>query len=202
MAELADAHDSKSCGKPCGFEKMEEDKKLYRRFLNGDNESFEHIMNKYMEKIIYFIYKFIKSMDVAEDLAQDVFVYILMNKEKYDSKYSLKAYLYTIAKSKTLNYIKRENKITYLQDNDYLFNEEEIEDIIFDKEQSQNLKIAIDNLPEPQNQIIYLADIEELSYKEICNTLNMSLSQVKTLIYRGRRKLKKILMKEVNNYNG
>ncbi len=141
-------------------------------------------------------------MDVAEDLAQDVFVYILMNKEKYDSKYSLKAYLYTIAKSKTLNYIKRENKITYLQDNDYLFNEEEIEDIIFDKEQSQNLKIAIDNLPEPQNQIIYLADIEELSYKEICNTLNMSLSQVKTLIYRGRRKLKKILMKEVNNYNG
>ena len=48
----------------------------------------------------------------------------------------------------------------------------------------------------------YLADIEELSYKEICNTLNMSLSQVKTLIYRGRRKLKKILMKEVNNYNG
>ena len=141
-------------------------------------------------------------MDVAEDLAQDVFVYILMNKEKYDSKYSLKAYLYTIAKSKTLNYIKRENKITYLKDNDYLFNEEEIEDIIFDKEQSQNLKIAIDNLPEPQNQIIYLADIEELSYKEICNILNMSLSQVKTLIYRGRRKLKKILMKEVNNYNG
>ena len=63
---------------------MEEDKKLYKRFLNGDNESFELIINKYMEKIIYFIYKFVKSMDVAEDLAQDVFVYILMNKEKYD----------------------------------------------------------------------------------------------------------------------
>ncbi len=95
-----------------------------------------------------------------------------------------------------------EKKITYLQENEYIFNEQEIEDAIFDKEQSQKLKIAIDHLPEPQNQIIYLADIEELSYKEICNTLNMSLSQVKTLIYRGRRKLKKILMKEVNNYNG
>ena len=66
-------------------------------------------------------------MDVAEDLAQDVFVYILMNQEKYDSKYSLKAYLYTIAKSKTLNYIKREKKITYLQENEYIFNEQEIE---------------------------------------------------------------------------
>lgn len=181
---------------------MEEDKELYMKFLRGNNESFELIMNKYMEKIIYFIYKFVKSMDVAEDLAQDVFVYILMNKEKYDSKYSLKAYLYTIAKSKSLNYIKRENKITFLQDNEYIFNEQEIEDIIFDKEQSQKLKIAIDNLPEPQNEIIYLVDIEELSYKEICKIFDMSLSQVKTLIHRGRKKLKKILMKEVNNYEG
>ncbi len=181
---------------------MEEDKELYMKFLRGNNESFELIMNKYMEKIIYFIYKFVKSIDVAEDLAQDVFVYILMNKEKYDSKYSLKAYLYTIAKSKSLNYIKRENKITFLQDNEYIFNEQEIEDIIFDKEQSQKLKIAIDNLPEPQNEIIYLVDIEELSYKEICKIFDMSLSQVKTLIHRGRKKLKKILMKEVNNYEG
>lgn len=180
---------------------MEEDKRLYRRFLNGDNKSFDLIINKYMEKIIYFIYRFVKSMDIAEDLAQDVFVYILVNKEKYDFRYSLKAYLYTIAKSKSLNYIKRENKITYLQDNEYIFNEKEIEDIIFNKEQSQKLKIAIDNLPEPQNQLIYLVDIEELSYKEICTILDMSLSQVKTLIHRGRKKLKKILVKEVNNYD-
>lgn len=180
---------------------MEEDKKLYMKFLNGDNESFELIMNKYMEKIIYFTYKFVNRIDVAEDLAQDVFVYILMNKEKYDSKYSLKAYLYTIAKSKSLNYIKRENKITYLQDNEYIFNEQEIEDAIFNKEQSQKLKIAINNLPEPQNQIIYLVDIEELSYKEICKIFDMSLSQVKTLIHRGRKKLKQILMKEADCYN-
>ena len=62
---------------------MEEDKKLYKKFLNGDNESFEIIINKYMEKIIYFIYKFVKSLDVAEDLAQDVFVYILINQENF-----------------------------------------------------------------------------------------------------------------------
>ena len=87
-------------------------------------------------------------------------------------------------------------------DLEYIFNEQEIEDAIFNKEQSQKLKIAINNLPEPQNQIIYLVDIEELSYKEICKIFDMSLSQVKTLIHRGRKKLKNILMKEVNNYNG
>lgn len=180
---------------------MEEDKKLYKKFLNGDKESFECIVDKYMEKIIYFIYGFVKRTDVAEDLAQDVFVYILMNKEKYDSKYSLRTYLYTIAKSRAINYIKKESKISYLQDNEYLFTEEEIEDAVFSKEKSKQLKLAIDRLPEPQNQLIYLVDIEELSYKEICNILGMSLSQVKTLIHRGRKKLKQILMREADCYN-
>ncbi len=181
---------------------MEEDKKLYRSFLTGDNKSFELIMNKYMEKIIYFIYKIVKSMDIAEDLAQDVFVYILMNKEKYDLNYSLKTYLYIIAKSKAFNYIKREKRITYLQDNEYLFMEQELEEVIFDKEQSQRIKMEIERLPEPQNQILFLADIEELSYQEISSILGVSLSQVKTLIHRGRKKLKEILRKEVDNYNG
>ncbi len=180
---------------------MEEDKKLYKKFLSGDKESFEYIVDKYMEKIIYFIYRFVKRIDVAEDLAQDVFVYILMNKEKYDFKYSLKTYLYIIAKSRAINYIKKESKISYLQDNEYLFTEEEIEDIVFKKEKNEKLKSAIDKLPNPQNQLIYLVDIEELSYKEISKILNMSLSQVKSLIYRGRRKLKQILMKEADCYN-
>ena len=152
---------------------MEEDKKLYKKFLSGDKESFEYIVDKYMEKIIYFIYRFVKRIDVAEDLAQDVFVYILMNKEKYDFKYSLKTYLYIIAKSRAINYIKKESKISYLQDNEYLFTEEEIEDIVFKKEKNEKLKSAIDKLPNPQNQLIYLVDIEELSYKEISKILNM-----------------------------
>lgn len=180
---------------------MEEDKKLYKKFLNGDKESFECIVDKYMEKIIYFIYGFVKRIDVAEDLAQDVFVYILMNKEKYDSKYSLKTYLFIIAKSRAINYIKKESKISYIQDNEYIFTEEEIEDIIFEKEKSKKLKHAIGKLPEPQNQIIYLVDIEELSYEEICKIFDMSLSKVKTLIHRGRKKLKNILEKEVESFN-
>ena len=161
---------------------MEDDKKLYKSFLNGEQKSFELIMDKYMENLIYFIYGFVKRIDVAEDLAQDVFVYILMNKKKYDFKYSLKTYLYIIAKSKAINYIKREKRITYLQD-------------------SKTVKSAIDDLPEPQSQIIYLSDIEGLSYKEICKVLGISLSQVKTLLHRGRKKIKNMLVGEVNFYN-
>lgn len=180
---------------------MEEDKKLYNEFLLGNKDSFEIIVDKYMEKLIYFIQSFVKRIDISEDLAQDVFVYILMNKEKYDFNYSLKTYLFTIAKSRAINYIKKEKRISYLQDNEYLFSEEEIEDIVFSKEKSQKIKMAIDKLPEPQNRLIYLVDIEELSYSEICKILDMSMPKVKSLIHRARKKLKNMLMKEVNLYN-
>ena len=175
---------------------MEEDKKLYKKFLNGDNESFELIVDKYMEKIIYFIYRFVKRIDVAEDLAQDVFVYILMNKNTYNPEFSLKSYLYTIARSRAINYLKREKKISYLVDESYLFSEKDVEDVVFNNEESIMLKKSIDLLPEKQKRIIYLVDIEELSYREICEMLNMSLPQVKSLIHRSRKNLKKIMIKE------
>lgn len=180
---------------------MEDDKNLYKRFLKGDKQSFEIIVDKYMEKLIYFIYGFVKRIDIAEDLAQDVFVHILMNKGEYNSKYSLKTYLYIIAKSKAINYVNREKRVSYLQDNEFIFSEKEIEDIVFNKEDSKKVKEAINSLPDPQSQIIYLADIEEFSYKEICKVLDISLSQVKSLLHRGRKKIKNMLAREVNFYN-
>ena len=78
---------------------MEEktDKQLYKEFLFGSKESFEEIVIRHKDSIIYFIQKYVKSIDIAEDLAQDVFVYMLINKRSYKFEYSLKTYLYTIA---------------------------------------------------------------------------------------------------------
>lgn len=180
---------------------MKEDQNLYEEFLKGNEQAFELIMDKYMEKLIYFIKSFVRSFDVAEDLAQDVFVYILINKKEYDFKYSLKTYLFTIAKSRSLNYIKKEHRIIELEENNY-FIEEEIEDVVFQKEKYRNLKKAIKKLNSSQSMVIFLADIEELPYNDICKILNMSLPKVKSLVHRGRKNLKEILLTEVDVYNG
>ena len=159
---------------------MEEktDKELYQEFLKGNNSSFEKLVIRHKNKLIYFITNYVKNVDTAEDITQDVFVYILIHKTNYDFKYSLKTYLYTIAKSKALNYIKREKKITYTeekqiieqQENTNNSNEKELEtleEIIFKKEKAQSLRNTIKKLKKEYAQAIYLADIEELSYKEI-----------------------------------
>lgn len=177
---------------------MEEDKRLYNEFILGNNDAFEQIMNKYRKDLIYFIQRIVKSFDVAEDIAQDVFVYVLINKKEYDFKYTLKTYLYTIGRSRAINYLKKEKRCVSLNlehQGNY-----EIEEIMFLNERKRNLKESINKLLPQHQLVIYLADIEELPYKEICKIMNKSMVQIKMLIYRARKNLKIILGKESNKY--
>ena len=183
---------------------MEIDVKLYKEFLMGNQESFDVLMDKYRNSLICFIQGYVKNIDIAEDLAQDVFVYILINKKEYDFKYRMKTYLYTIARSRALNYLKREKKIISLEENiDYYANKEninQIEDTVFSNDKKRNIHNAIKKLNESQQRAVFLADIEELSYREICKITGKTLSQIKMTIYRARKNLKKILMEEgLNN---
>lgn len=79
---------------------MEEDIKLYKEFLLGSQVAFDKLIDKYRKNVICFINNFVRDIDIAEDLAQDVFVYILINRKEYDFTYSMKTYLYTIARSR------------------------------------------------------------------------------------------------------
>ncbi len=176
------------------------DKQLYKEFLFGDNKSFEKIVIKYKDSIIYFIQRYVKSVDIAEDLAQDVFVYLLLNKKSYKFEYSLKTYLYTIAKSKALNYLKREKRIVQLDENQFEDELEELEERVFKNERAENLKKAIQKLKIDYQNAIYLADIEELSYNEIAHILKKTNSGVKVLIHRARKALEKIMMEEAYKY--
>ncbi len=142
------------------------DKKLYQEFLQGNKTSFEELVIKYKNQLIYFLQSYVKNIDTAEDLAQDVFVYILIHRTNYDFKYSMKTYLYTIGKSKALNYLKREKKITYTDELE-IKEVEELEENIIKTERARNLMQDIKKLKEDYQSAIYLADIEELSYKEI-----------------------------------
>ena len=144
------------------------------------------IIDKYMENVIYFINKFVRNINIAEDLAQDVFVYIMINGKDYDFKYSLKTYLYTIGKYRALNYLKKEERITSLNENIQI-SENEIEEIIFKKEKNKNLRNAINRLGNGQSRAIFLVDIEVLTYMNACKVLGISLSNLKSIVHRERK---------------
>lgn len=174
------------------------DAELYKEFLNGNEEAFNNIIRKYRKPLISFIMRFIKNIEVAEDIAQDTFVYVLMNKTEYDFKYSLKTYLYTIAKCRAINYLKRERKVVSY-DEAYMREKEEtyIDEDLIKEENKKEIYEAIGKLKKSYQIVIYLKDIEGLKYKEISRILNKTVPQLKMMTHRARKSLEKTMRKEV-----
>ena len=175
------------------------DKILYQNFLNGDLLAFDELMDKYRKSVFCFINGYVKNFDIAEDLAQDVFVYILIKREEYDFKYSMKTYLFTIARSRSLNYLKKEKNIQfedYHVKNESLTLNSYVEEKILADERKCALYNAIFKLNDNQRMAIYLSDLEGLSNAEISKTLGKSISETKMILYRARKNLRKILDRE------
>lgn len=134
-----------------------EDKALYNNFLNGDKEALNKILEKYKNNLIYFISRYTKNIEASEDIFQDMVVYILEKKENYNPKYSLKTYLYTIAKSRAINYIKKEKNYTNIEDIlETHADTKLLEEIIFSKERQIRIKEVIGKLKTDYQVVIYL----------------------------------------------
>lgn len=172
-----------------------DEKKLYQDFLNGNIRAFDEIVCTYKNDLIAFISRYVKDIEMAEDISQEVFVDIYINKEKYNFKFSLKTYLYTIGKYKAIDYIKKMKNYEIIEDLE-IVNEKNTEDEILLYESNMNVINTLKKLKKNYEIAIYLADIENLSYKEIAKITNSTIPQVKVTIYRARKALKKIMEKE------
>lgn len=177
---------------------MKEDELLYKDFLKGDKHSFDLIVKKYREELISFIQKYVRDKEIAEDLSQDTFVYVLVNRTEYDFKYSLRTYLYTIARCRAINYLNKKKREVNMEEEEIenIQGDFKIEDNIIKEENKKEILEAIYKLKEEYKTIIILKDFEDFSYKEICKILDKSMPQVKVLLHRARKALEKNIKKE------
>ena len=177
---------------------MDFDKKIYKEYLGGNNEAFEILYSKYKAKIQYFIFNIIKDYEKAEDITQEVFIYIMKNKCK--ENISFKYYIYLIAKSRAFSYLNVENRRSEIV-NQYLSNEkdennDDLLKIIIKQENKKELLDAINKLEDKYRNAMYLVKIEELSYKQTAELLEETPQNIKNLIHRGKKELKKYLIKD------
>lgn len=175
--------------------KKDLDSKLYNEYFEGKKEIFDLLYSKYKSKIEYFVFNIVKDYQKAEDITQEVFIYVFQNQSK--ENYSFKNYLYFVAKSRAISYIetkKRREEITekYLKNEDEII-ESDIAEFITSEETKKELIEAINELEDKYKNAIYLTQIEELSYKETAEILEESIQNTKNLVHRGKKELRKKL---------
>ncbi len=176
---------------------IQDDKVLYENFLKGDQKAFETLVLTYKDNLIFFIRRYVTDIHTCEDIAQDCFAAVFVNKDRYNFKVSFKTYLFAIAKNKAIDYIRKTSKVTVLdiENQNLITEEDELFNKVVRNDEQKILYEAIDKLNEDYQKIIYLVDLQGLSYKEAGQVLGKTLSQVKILVFRARKSLKKILEK-------
>ncbi len=179
---------------------MSTDEKDYSDFLNGDNTGFERLVIRYKDGLIYYLNRFIKNITVAEDLAQDAFVEVLVHKERFvPGKASFKTYLYTIGHHKAVDYVRKHRK-EQLTD---FGTEEELNSAHSDtpeaqllwQEDKKELYRALEGLKEEYQRVLVLTELEGMKLKDAAEVMEKSVPQMKVLAYRARKALLQSLQK-------
>lgn len=84
---------------------MDNGAEAYRRFLAGDDYGLEQVVGLYKDSLIFFLMQYVRSADIAEELAEDTFVALAVKRPLFSENAKFRTWLFTIARNKALNYL-------------------------------------------------------------------------------------------------
>jgi len=182
---------------------MDRGSELYRLFLEGNKDAFDGIIKEYHSCVINFITGYTKNSHTAEDLAMDTFAELIASPNRFKFKCSLKTYLFTIAKNKAIDYLRKEKNRTAFISCSYNIQPAPFlcspEDIAVCSQSSESFNRCFSSLPRDYRVALYLIYSEDCSYKEAAKIMNKTEKQITNLVYRGKKALKELLEKEVDS---
>jgi RNA polymerase sigma-70 factor (family 1) len=158
-----------------------DEKDMLLHVADGSEEAFERLFSLYHHQLGAYIYHLTDSMELAEEVVQDVFLKIWMSREKLTEVRNFKAYLFVISKNYALNCLRKvaKEKVHYEQWDDNVVNSIVLtENEKYDKYYSL-LDEAIDNLPAQQKKVYLLSRHQRLKCSEISENLDLSKETVK-----------------------
>lgn len=173
------------------------------RVKEGSHEAFEQLLKKHQQAVIGTVTKMLGSHSDSEDIAQQVFIRLWKAAPNYEVKAKFTTFLYTITRHLVFNESRRRAK----HKNQSLEQHEEDShlSLVADPSPTPNKEIlhqelrtsidqAIQSLPEKQRLAVVLRRYENLSYEEIAEILDLSISAVKSQLFRARTTLREQLV--------
>lgn len=174
------------------FEKYS-DNELFRMLSNGDKESenaFLEIYRRYSGRVFSYCKRFLGNREDAMDVFQDTFVRFYQTSKEEREMTNLPGFLLKIARNLCLNILRQRKHSTELEDYMSFINIDKANE---NTELMNLIKNALLQLPEDYREVFILREYEGMSYNEIAEHLNISLSLVKVRLFRAKEKLREVL---------
>jgi RNA polymerase sigma-70 factor (ECF subfamily) len=183
------------------FDRQSNPHEIYAKIKNGDQQAFKSFFDSHHKKLFYFLTGKGISPQEAEDLIQQAFVYIWENRHTINEYKSLKAYLFQIAYSRMLNLI-RDNK--KFDDNEEISeleqNSENPASDIENEELKTIMEQAISAMPEKRQHVFRLCFLQEFTYKEAAEFLEVSVKTVENHMGMALKDLRSALSEIAEDY--
>jgi RNA polymerase sigma-70 factor (ECF subfamily) len=183
------------------------DEELILHFQKTDDiEAYNILVARYKDPLMNFIYKFLGSRDLCEDVLQETFFRLYKNKDYYTTIAKFSTWIYTIAANLAKTELRKKNRRVFfsIQGTD-LHGDDQVAEIELPDEtyrpddyadnviKNKIIMNALQKVKPLYRELIILRDIQELSYEEIAKITGLNIGTVKSRINRGRTRLQKLL---------
>lgn len=173
-----------------------EEKECIKAFANGNNRAFELLFLYYQPRLVAFINGFIKDIEEARDMSQDVFVRLWENRHFCGEIRSFKAFIFKTAKFAIYNYFDHQLVNDKFVEQ-MLFapvETDSAEESLFAKELEQLIELTIEKLPEQRRKVYEMSRKEGLSNDEIAARLGISKRTVENHITTALAAIRKVTL--------
>lgn len=178
------------------------DQELVQKTLGGDKEAFSFLVQRYQRQIYSLTYRLTNDPEDAQDLAQEVFIHIYKVLGKYDQDRKFFSWMYKVASNVCYNSLRKaksEQAVSLDLDKVVEFaplvnNNGTQPDEYYERRETQVLvQQAVSELPEKYRLPLVLRYLEDLSYREIAEYMDLPVTTIETRLYRGKALLQKRL---------
>jgi RNA polymerase sigma-70 factor (ECF subfamily) len=175
---------------------------LIHRCLDGDQSAWDAIVRQYRRKVFNVAYKFVGRHDEAEDLTQEIFLKIFKSLDTFDRRANFQTWLISVSRNLCIDHYRSVRKERETIDRDVDANELSPQSTeaspmaaLEQRDRVTLLRQALAALPDTLRTAVLMRDIQEMSYQEIADRLDLPEGTVKSRINRGRTELARQIRK-------
>jgi RNA polymerase sigma-70 factor, ECF subfamily len=167
------------------------DSELQKRMLSGDREAFAELYRRHQRSVYGFALQMIGAHDLAEDVTQEVFMWLMRETVLYDEKRgSLKSFLLGVTRNFVLRRLKQERAFVSIESSeDQSIFESAEDESLTQNESIREMRQAILSLPPHYREVVVLCELQELSYAEAAEVLGCAIGTIRSRLHRARTML-------------
>ncbi len=185
------------------------EEELVREIAGGSESAFRFLVEKHQDMVVNVCNGFLHCIDDSHDVAQEVFVEVFKSIGRFRNESKVSTWLYRIAVNKSLNFLRSKKRRGVIKSIEAFFGSSDTDkleiattdrDTMESDERAKVLHRAIDSLAQNQRIAFTLNKYEDMSYKQVAEIMNVSVSSVESLLFRAKKNLQKKLVNFYKNY--